>query len=175
MTKRGNDRADRIALCAKALVDRFGTRDPMRIARGLGIHILYPEGLVHLKGFYRVIMRNRFIFLNPSNSLSMNRIVCGHELGHDMLHREYAEKQVFQEFELFSHASRHEQEANTFLAELLLEDEEVLGYVSEGKTNAEIAVLTDTDPSLVALKCDGLIRRGYPLRPQSYDARFLRR
>jgi Zn-dependent peptidase ImmA (M78 family) len=174
MIEANRPRLARIAEKARRLVSRCGTRDPFRIAHLLGIYVLYPEGLVHLKGFYRVIEGKRFIFLNRANSESINRIVCAHELGHDALHREYAEKQAFQELELFGHASRHEYEANLFLAELLIEDEEMLAYVKEGKTNEEVARLTDTHPSLAALKCELLIAKGHPLRAQSYDAGFLK-
>ncbi len=174
MTEPTRPQLARIAEGVRRLVLRCGTRDPLRIARLLEIYVLYPEGLVHLKGFYRVIEGKRFIFLNGALSEREKRIVCGHELGHDALHREYAEKQAFQEFELFGRASRHEYEANLFLAELLIEDEEMLAYVKEGKTNEEIARLTDTHPTLAALKCEMLIARGYPLRAQNYDAGFLR-
>lgn len=174
MTEANRPRLARIAEQVHRLVTRCGTRDPFRIAHLLGVYVLYPDGLVHLKGFYRVIEGKRFIFLNASNSEAENRIVCGHELGHDALHREYAEKQAFQEFELFGHASRHEYEANLFLAELLIEDEEMLSYVKDGKTNEEIARLTDTHPSLVALKCELLIAKGHSLRAQSYDSKFLK-
>ena len=174
MTETDRPQLMRIAERVRRLVERCGTRDPFRIAHLLGIYVLYPEGLVRLKGFYRVIEGKRFIFLNGSSSEEQNRIVCGHELGHDALHREYAEKQAFQELELFSHASRHEYEANLFLAELLIEDGEILAYIKEGRTSEEIARLTETHPTLVALKCEMLIARGYPLQAQGYDAGFLR-
>lgn len=174
MTEQGHPQPARIAEVVRRLVLRCGTRDPYRIAKLLGIYVLYPDGLLHLKGFYRIIEGKRFIFLNSASSEQEQRIVCAHELGHDALHREYAEKRAFQEFELFGHASRHEYEANLFLAELLIEDEEMLTYVKEGKTSEEIAHLTDTHPSLAALKCEMLIARGYPLRPQDYDSGFLR-
>ncbi len=156
------------------LVRKYGTRDPFRLARESGIHILRVDSLSRLKGFYRVIKRNRFIFLNSKNTARENRIVCGHELGHDVLHREFAEKNVLQEFMLYDMSSRREYEANLFLAELLLEDEETLGYIREGLDAHEIARITKTDTNLVTLKCDALIRRGYPLRQQSYDVSFLK-
>lgn len=174
MSESSRPQLARIAEKASRLVSRCQTRDPFRIAHLLGVYVLYPEGLVHLKGFYRVIEGRRFIFLNSANSEETNRIVCAHELGHDALHREYAEKQAFQDFELFGHASRHEYEANLFLAELLIGDEEMLSYIREGKTNEEIAALTDTHPSLSALKCEMLIAKGHPLRTQNYDAGFLK-
>ena len=45
------------------LVKRCGTRDPFRIAKELGIEVLFCEGFGSLKGMYRVIKRNRFIFI----------------------------------------------------------------------------------------------------------------
>lgn len=156
------------------LVRKYGTRDPFRLAHALGIHVLHVDSLNRLKGFYRVIKRNRFIFLNTKNTARENRIVCGHELGHDILHREFAKKNVMQEFMLYDMSSRREYEANVFLAELLLEDGETLGYIREGLDAHEIARITKTDTNLVTLKCDALIRRGYPLRPQGYDASFLK-
>ena len=41
-----------------------GTRDPFQIAKELGISVLLCEDFGSLKGMYRVIKRNRFIFLN---------------------------------------------------------------------------------------------------------------
>ena len=49
------------------LVNRFGTRDPFAIAKGLGIR-LYWEDFNDLKGMYRVIKRNRCIFINQNLS-----------------------------------------------------------------------------------------------------------
>mgnify|MGYP007047225976 CR=1 FL=1 len=64
-----------------SLVRRFGTRDPFQIARELGISVLLCEDFGSLKGMYRVIKRNRFIFLNKDLGDRMLRIVCAHELG----------------------------------------------------------------------------------------------
>lgn len=64
-----------------SLVRRFGTRDPFQIAGELGISVLLREDFGSLKGMYRVIKRNRFIFLNKDLGDRMLRIVCAHELG----------------------------------------------------------------------------------------------
>lgn len=50
------------------LVNRCGTRDPFRIAHELGIEVLFCEDFGPLKGMYRVIKRNRFIFINKDLS-----------------------------------------------------------------------------------------------------------
>ena len=83
-----------------SLVRRFGTRDPFQIAGELGISILLCEDFGSLKGMYRVIKRNRFIFLNKDLGDRMLRIVCAHELGHDRLHRKLARANSLHEFYL---------------------------------------------------------------------------
>lgn len=81
------------------LVKRYGTRDPFRIAKELGIIVLDDcDNFGPLKGMYRIIKRNRFIFLNKDLSPEMKRIVCAHELGHDQLHRHLAASAGLQEF-----------------------------------------------------------------------------
>ena len=77
------------------LVKRCGTRDPFRIARELGIEVLFCEDFGPLKGMYRVIKRNRFIFINKDLSPRMQTIVCAHEIGHDQLHRNMAKTTRF--------------------------------------------------------------------------------
>jgi hypothetical protein len=49
---------------AEKYIRRFGTRDPFAIADRLGIEVLFRNDFTKLKGLYRVIQRNRFIFLN---------------------------------------------------------------------------------------------------------------
>ena len=159
---------------AQSLVKRCGTRDPFEIAEHLGVEILKIGSLKQLKGFYRVIKRNRFIFLNEKNPPQMNRIVCAHELGHDQLHREFAASNTLQEFMLYDMNSIQEYEANVFAANLLLEDEAVLELVYDGYDIVQIAAELQSDVNLVALKVDYLIRKGHDLRWQEHFAKFLK-
>ena len=159
---------------AQSLVKRCGTRDPFEIAEHLGVEILTVGSLKQLKGFYRVIKRNRFIFLNEKNSPQMNRIVCAHELGHDQLHREFAASNTLQEFMLYDMNSIQEYEANVFAANLLLEDDAVLELIYDGYNIVQIAAELQSDMNLVALKVDYLIRKGHDLRWQEYFAKFLK-
>ena len=159
---------------AQSLAKKYGTRDPFEIAERLGVEILTVSSLKQLKGFYRVIQRNRFIFLNEKNSPQMNRIVCAHELGHDQLHREFAASNALQEFMLYDMNSIQEYEANVFAANLLLEDEAVLELVYDGYNIVQIAAELQSDVNLVALKVDYLIRKGHDLRWQEHFAKFLK-
>ena len=72
------------------LVKRCNTRDPFKIAEAIGVKVMFVDNFEKLKGVYRVIKRNRWIFINSNLSERMQRIVCAHELGHDQLHRHLA-------------------------------------------------------------------------------------
>lgn len=139
---------------AEKLLHKYKTRDPYKIARQCGIEIIIRE-LGALKGFYKVIYRNPFIFLNKAMSRSTARIVCAHELGHHFLHREFAAF-GFEETSLFSPASRREYEANLFAAELLLADGDVEELAAEGYTDVQIAAALGADRTLVQLKLAAL-------------------
>ena len=89
------------------------------------------ENFGSLKGMYRVIKRNRFIFLNNSLDENMLRIVCAHELGHDQLHRNMAKTTPIHEFMLYDMKSKPEYEANIVAAEILMDSDEVLRNIYE--------------------------------------------
>lgn len=122
------------------LVRRCGTRDPFRIARELGIEVLFCEDFGPLKGMYRVIKRNRFIFINKDLSSHMQTIVCAHEIGHDRLHRNMAMNDAIHEFMLYDMATKPEYEANIVAAEILLDTDTIIEYIYDyGFTSEQIA------------------------------------
>ena len=55
------------------LIKRCGTRDPFAIADDLGIKVMECDNFGPLKGMYRVIQRNRFIFINGDLPERMRR------------------------------------------------------------------------------------------------------
>ena len=154
-------RAEYLTRTAERLRKRFGTRDPFLIAEGLGVEVLYCSQFGPLKGMYRVIQRNRFIFINRDLSPQMQRIVCAHELGHDQLHRHFAGSSGLQEFMLYDMTSKPEYEANIVAAELLLDTAELLSCIHDyGYTLEQIAQTMQTDLNLVALKIAHLAEMG---------------
>lgn len=157
------------------LVRRFGTRDPFRIAEGLGIIVLRCPDFGSLKGMYRVIRRNRFIFINQDLDEPTQRIVCAHEIGHDRLHRKLADGSMVREFVLYDMTATQEYEANMVCAEILLDTDEMLEYIYEyGYTCEQIAQITQTDVNLVALKVAGLAQSGLDLRKPDFRSDFLK-
>lgn len=160
---------------ANELIDLCGTRDPYKIAKDIGVDILYYP-FARQRGAYKVIMRNRFIFIKDNLNPIMENIVLLHELGHDLLHREEAAKNGgFKEFEIFDmRENRMEYEANIFVAQVALPDDEFLDYCERGYDMQQIARAMNSVINLVGLKADTLISQGYRLRPQEYRRNFLK-
>lgn len=124
---------------------------------------------------YRVVKRNRFIFINQDMSEQMQRIVCAHELGHDQLHRSLAKNNAIQEFMLYDMRSTPEYEANIVASEILLDTDEILEYIYHyDYTSEQIARVMETDINLVALKIAHLAETGYNLRRIEHRSDFLR-
>ena len=157
------------------LIDRCGTRDPYKVAKELGINIIY-RNFDKQRGAYKVLMRNRFIFIKNDLHPVMENIVLLHELGHDALHREEATKVGgFKEFEIFNmRDNRMEYEANLFAAQISLPDDDFLELAERGYDTQQIARTLNSDINLVALKADTLISQGYRLRQQEHCNDFLR-
>ncbi len=160
---------------ANRIIKRCGTRDPHKIAEELGIEILYCPFKVQ-RGAYKVIMRNRFMFVKDDLEPIMENIVLLHELGHDSLHRGEATRAGgFKEFNIFDiRDSRMEYEANIFAAQIALPDDDFLELAEQGCDVQQIASALCSDVNLVALKADTLISRGYRLRPQVHRRDFLK-
>ena len=85
---------------ADKLIQKYKTRDPFYICEAIGLNVLYKD-LGSLKGMYTVIKRNRYAILNSNLSLIERKIVCAHELGHDILHRGFAKDTFLQEYMLY--------------------------------------------------------------------------
>ena len=144
MKKDGVNIFEQLSRVGEKLVKRCGSRDPFEIARQLGINVMLCDNFGSLKGMYRVIKRNRFIFLNNSLDENMLRIVCAHELGHDQLHRNMAKTTPIHEFMLYDMKSKPEYKANIVVAEILMDSNEVLRYIS---------MSMDTQPSGSPVRC----------------------
>lgn len=167
--------AKQLSEVGERLVKRCGTRDPFEIARQIGVEVLFCDGFNSMKGMYRVIKRNRFIFINRDLAPQMQRIVCAHELGHDRLHRNLARIGALQEFMLYDMTTKPEYEANIVAAEILLDTDEVLDYVYNfGYTSEQIAKAMETDINLVALKVAHLAETNRELRPIEHRSGFLK-
>ena len=97
----GYNTQDEIVKIVNRLIKRCGTRNPYKVADELGIHILYRD-FTKQRGAYKVILKNRFIFLQNGLHPVIEQIVLWHEIGHDVLHRQEAVSAGgFKEFNIF--------------------------------------------------------------------------
>lgn len=160
---------------ANHLVKECGTRDPNRIACELGIEVM-PCDFKRQKGAYKVILRNRFIFIKQDLHPVMSNIVMLHEIGHDILHQSEAiAAGGFKEFNIFNMQDiRMEYEANIFASQVALDDDEFLELCEKGYDMQQIARALHSDINLVAMKTDTLISQGYRLRQQEHTNDFLK-
>ncbi|MBQ8724400.1 MAG: toxin, partial [Oscillospiraceae bacterium] len=71
---------------AKALIEMHGTKDPVKLARHMGILLYDEEKLTDLLGMYTYRWKHRIIIMNPHINEILYRMVVAHEIGHDQRH-----------------------------------------------------------------------------------------
>ena len=152
----GYNTQDEIVKIVNRLIKRCGTRNPYKVADELGIHILYRD-FTKQRGAYKVILKNRFIFLQNGLHPVIEQIVLWHEIGHDVLHRQEAVSAGgFKEFNIFDMRENR------------------MEYIKQGYYIQQIARCMHSDINLVALKVDTLNSQGYNFRKQEHRNDFLR-
>lgn len=150
----------RIASLADALCEKYETHNPFEIAEADGILLRFCPEFQTLRGMYKVILGQRFVFLNGNMKRREARQVLAHELGHDVLHREMARDSIVQDHFLLDMTLKPEYEANLFAAQLLYEDDKVLALLRGGKSASECAVLLGAPMPLFELKLQILREKG---------------
>lgn len=137
------------------LIRKYGTRNPFRLAQEKGVEIMLRDDFDRQKGAFSLMLNVPFIFINSNLSDEMQRIVCAHELGHAMLHRQLCRKmknQTIHEYEIFDIRTTTEYEANIFAAELLIDEEELSEYESYGYDIVQMAKAANINVNLLLIK-----------------------
>ncbi|WP_294763639.1 ImmA/IrrE family metallo-endopeptidase [uncultured Fusobacterium sp.] len=100
---------------------KYGTRNPYKLCKRMKINIIYMD-LGNIKGIYKKVVTNKFIVINENLDEFCQKVVLAHELGHAILHHS-KEIQALKDYDLFPrYTNQIEIEANTFAAELLIDD-----------------------------------------------------
>lgn len=169
-------RSEEIYHKAREIVRRCGTRDTLRIAQELGIYVDYIDNFEALLGMYTYRYKERHILLNSKMDAMLTQMVCGHEIGHDTLHRDLAKRNnMLPEFVLFDMRTRHEYEANAFAAHLCIDDEEMFDYLSQGYDVVQLAAAMNTNINLMLIKLNEMSRMGCNLNiPYLPNSDFLK-
>ena len=117
------------------LIARHRTRNPFKLARLLNIEIVY-EDLGEVRGFFKKILRRKYIFINNKLSEFDQKLVCAHELGHAVLHSSNRIQFLIDNTKLLR-KSRIEDEANLFASWLLFPSDDIVEEFEfrESKTN----------------------------------------
>ena len=132
------------------LIKKHRTGDPFRIAAERNIMILY-EDLGHtVRGYYLVSRRQKTIHINSRLSKEEQRVVCAHELGHDVLHP--GVNTPFLKNHTYQCTQKNEIEANTFAAHLLIPDDALIESKENGYTLSQLAALCEVPEELAALR-----------------------
>lgn len=98
------------------LVEKYKTNDPFKIAAYLDIQVS-SENLGNILGYYSKAFRIKSIHINENANDGQKYFICGHELGHAILHPD-SSTPFLKKHTLFS-SERIELEANYFAIQML--------------------------------------------------------
>lgn len=132
------------------LVTKYGTNNPYELAEMLGIQVIHRNLHEEIMGFYFYDRRNKYIFINSNLNENKKIFVCGHEVGHGVLHPT-ANTPFMREKTLFS-TNKIEAEANIFAVELLIPDNALHEYRNMNYSIYDIARIHGVPPELCRLK-----------------------
>lgn len=106
-----------IPLRIKNLIRKAGSANPYDIAAYLNIAI-FPYPLIgHANGFWRRVLRRKYIVVNSKLEEWQQKAVIAHEIGHILLHPKY--RHFCLDSRTYFCSRRHEDEADNFSTELL--------------------------------------------------------
>lgn len=113
-----------------------GQGKPLEIAASLDIRVIYLP-LKVLKGITLSMGSEKFIFIDSGLTEIEQQLVCGHELGHFLLHPETNFLFVLEKTGFYS---QHEYQANRFACVLMLGEkaEEYCGEINEAAARGRL-------------------------------------
>ncbi len=157
---------------AQYVIDEFGGNNIFVTAENTGAKVWYRT-LGRLKGFYVCEKESRYIVINRELGSMMRAVVCAHELGHDMLHRELAAGGI-RESSFLLEGNKTEREANLFAACVLISDKDILSEMEYGGSIQTLAFELNVPPQIVRYKLMTLNYKGYNFNVDDVESDFLK-
>ncbi len=169
-----------IAEQVNSIVQTHGTRDVVELCEALDIVLCYsPMGSAEsgCKGFFAIFYGENCITINNRLPEQVARVVTAHELGHAVLHQNYAEGDTLSDFLLFDPGSGLEREANIFAAGLLISDEDLMPLIEDGYSYFDIAGMLNVPQELLSYRFELLRESGYhgAIPPVPAKSNFMKR
>ena len=165
---------------AESAVKKYQTRNPYELLDAIGAKVRHcyeyePDGL---KGFSTILNRVMFAVINGHLDEHDQRIVAGHEAAHLIIHKNeimMSPAQALKDFNLYDNSGRLEHQANSFLADFLVSDEDVLDAISYDEQDYfSTARQLYIPPPLLAFKLHSMMKRDYKVRnPVDLQSGFL--
>jgi Zn-dependent peptidase ImmA (M78 family) len=167
---------------AETAAKKHDTRDPYKLLDAIGAKtkIVYqyePDGL---KGFSTIMNRVMFAVINGHLNEHDQRIVAGHEAAHLILHKDeilLSPAKTLRDFNLYDNSGQLEHQANSFLADYLVSDDDVMeSILYDDRDYFATARELYIPPPLLAFKLYSMMRRGFDVRnPVDLQSGFLGR
>lgn len=132
---------------ANSLARKYNSRNPLEIIKNLNVILVYYP-LNDVRGFYQFFQRNNIIYIDDNLPENEQIVVCAHELGHMLLHKN--SNALFMDTRTHFVTTKYENEANTFAAELLIPDEIILE--NPDMTKSQIAHLAGYNEKIMNFK-----------------------
>jgi len=164
---------------AERAAKKYQTRDPYKLLDAIGAKTRYcydyePDGL---KGFSTILNRVMFAVINGHLNEHDQRIVAGHEAAHLVIHKTeimMSPAQALKDFNIYDNSGRLEYQANSFLADFLVSDKDVLDAIAYDDNFFANARELYIPPPLLAFKLHSMMRRNYEVRnPIDLRSQFL--
>jgi len=141
------------------LKTKYRSSDPFELCDYLGVKVAVTY-LGSLKGLYTFIDDVPVILISSAIKRIPQLLVCAHELGHHVLHSDIAKQGALREFTFFNMRDKTEAEANRFMANLNIEDDELDELFREGRSVSEAAQILCFPEELLNIKISDMVRRG---------------
>ena len=109
-------------LRVKNLVEKYNTSNPYILCEKLNIEIRYFY-YEDIKGFFRKVLRRKYIIINEKLDEYSQLVVLCHELGHAIYHS--SKNKLLMKINFLNYVPELEKEANEFAIELMKYQNEV--------------------------------------------------
>lgn len=163
---------DGIISLANEIRKKSKGRDIFEIAENSGAKV-WHRPLGGLKGFYICENGSRYIVINEALDKMTAQVVCAHELGHDMLHRDLSVGGI-RENTMFLDSNRTEREANLFAAEILITDKAIVSELRFTNSPEAAAFELGVPVELLQYKLEILAHKGYDVNFSAVNNDFLK-